>query len=165
MPDEIQQPVEPDSQAVSTSDATALPARPDCAFQRDDWLSFGITTLLTLLAYLCSLAPDVTLTNTGILSTAAMYAGVGPPPGYPLWTIYSWLFVKLIPVSNIAWRVSVGSAVAAALASGLVALMVSRSGKTLLDEAPGLTRLGLTRSPKQKKGRFAERVMGIGIDA
>jgi hypothetical protein len=62
------------------------------------------------------------------------------PPGFPVWTLYSWLFVKLLPVSNIAWRVAVGSAVAAALASGLVALMVSRGGKMLLESTPRLAR-------------------------
>src|SRR5262249_9408792 len=68
-----------------------------------------------------------------LISTGAAYGGVVHPPGYPVWTIYSWLFVKLLPYSNIAWRVTVGSAVAAALASGLVALMVSRGGQLLLE--------------------------------
>jgi hypothetical protein len=98
---------------------------------RADGLSFVIATLVTLAVYLFTLAPEVTVTWSGVMSTSATYGGVAPPPGYPAWTIYSWLFIKLLPFSNIAWRVAVGSAAAGALACGLVALMVSRSGKFL----------------------------------
>lgn len=50
---------------------------------------------------------------------------------------------ELLPVGNIAWRVAVGSGVAAALACGLVALMVSRAGAMLLETTPAFTRLKL----------------------
>src|SRR5689334_5677780 len=99
---------------VQYSGATGVSTRLDCA----DWLSFAVTTLLALTGYLLTLAPEVTLEWSGILGTAAMYGGVGPPQGYPVWTIYSWLFIKLLPFSNPAWRVAVGSAVAGALACG-----------------------------------------------
>src|SRR6266849_4602961 len=105
-------------------------------FQGTDWLSGGITVIVALVVYLWTMAPDVTLGLSGIFATGAAYAGVAHPPGFPVWTLYSWLFIKLLPVSNIAWRVAVGSAVAAALASGLVALMVSRGGKMFLESTP-----------------------------
>ena len=70
--------------------------------------------------------PDVTLEDSGELAVGSMYAGVPHPPGYPMWTIYSWGFTKILPFSNIAWRVAVSSAVAAALSCGLLALMISR---------------------------------------
>ena len=108
-------------------------------FQGIDWLSFGLTAVVTMAVYLLTLAPEVTLRYSGILSTSAKYAGVPHPPGYPVWTLYSWVFVTLLPFSNIAWRVAVGSAVAAALASGLVALMVSRSGSILLEDSAAFT--------------------------
>jgi len=108
-------------------------------FQRTDWLSFGLTTVVVLVVYLRTLAPEVTLEYSGILSTSAKYLGVAHPPGFPVWTLYSWLFVTLLPFSNIAWRVAVGSAVAAALACGLVALMVSRAGTMLLETTPAFT--------------------------
>src|SRR5439155_21267722 len=105
----------------------ALPATPVHApfFERTDWLSFWITTGLALAVYVYTLAPEVTLEFSGILSTGAMYAGVPAPPGYPLWTLYAWLFTVLLPVGNIAWRIAVSSAVAAAVACGVVALMGS----------------------------------------
>src|SRR4051794_39844400 len=84
-------------------------------FQAADWLSFSITTTLALIVYLWTLAPNVTLGLSGIYCVGAMYAAVPHPPGYPLWTIYAWLFTVTLPVSNIAWRVGVSSAVAGAL--------------------------------------------------
>jgi hypothetical protein len=109
--------------------------------ERVDWLSFGVTTLLALSVYLFTLAPEVSLGWSGALDVGAAYAGISPPPGYPAWTLYSWLFVRLIPFSNIAWRVAVGSAVAAALAGGLVAVTVSRGAKLLFDGTPAFLRL------------------------
>lgn len=110
-------------------------------FHTPDWLSFGVTALAMLAVYLCTLAPEVTLEYSGELSTSAKYGGVAHPPGFPVWTFYSWLFVNLCPFSNIAWRVALGSSVAAALASSLVALMVSRSGALLLENTPAFTNL------------------------
>jgi hypothetical protein len=71
-------------------------------FQRTDWLSFGVTGVVVCLVYLRTLAPEVTLEYSGILSPRAKYAGVPQPPGYPVWTLYSWLFATLLPFSNIA---------------------------------------------------------------
>ncbi|HXD00238.1 MAG TPA: DUF2723 domain-containing protein [Verrucomicrobiae bacterium] len=98
---------------------------------------------MLLAVYLWTLAPDVTLENSGMMATGATYGGIINPPGYPLWTIYSWLFTHLLPFSTIAWRVGVGSGVAATLAGGLVALMVSRGGKLLLENSPGFARRSL----------------------
>ena len=116
-------------------------------YQQADWLSFGATTLLALLVYLFTLAPDVGLDNSGVWSTAAAYGGVSSPPGYPLWTLWAWGFTKLLPFSNIAWRVTVSSAVAGALACGLIALMVSRGGTAILEQMPDIQRL----KPKEEK--------------
>ena len=110
-------------------------------FQRTDWLSFGAAGFVALTVYLCTLAPEVTLEMSGILATDAKYAGVAHPPGFPVWTIYSWLFTKLLPWSNIAWRVSVSSAVAGAIACGVISLIVSRVGAMILDGMPGFGRL------------------------
>ena len=39
----------------------------------------------------------------GELITGSMYAGIPHPPGYPVWTIYSWLWTVLVPWGNPAW--------------------------------------------------------------
>lgn len=91
--------------------------------------------------YWFSLSTDVGLGFSGIYSVGANYLGVPHPPGYPVWTIYGWLFTKLLPFSNIAWRLAISSAVAGALTCGVVALMVSRSSITLLAGITGLQKL------------------------
>jgi hypothetical protein len=93
-----------------------------------DWLAFGATTFAALIGYGFTLAPQVTLGFSGIFATAAMHGGVPHPPGYPLTVLWQQAFVVLLPVSNIAWRVAVSSAVAGALACGLIAAIVSRWG-------------------------------------
>jgi hypothetical protein len=67
-----------------------------------------------------------------------MWAGVPNPPGHPLWTVLTWLFIKLVPISTIAYRVALASAVASALACGLVALMVSRGSSMVMEGIPDL---------------------------
>lgn len=113
---------------------TALPGADD-RLDRVDGLAFGPTTAIAFVGYWFTLAPNLTLEYSGLMSTGAMYAGVPHVPGYPVWTLYSWVFTKLLPFSNIAWRVAVGSAVASAIACGLVALMVSRCGSILFAKA------------------------------
>jgi len=135
--DQPSQPPEP------AGPCSSEPASPVCSgpfFQATDWLAFGITALVALVVYLCSLAPQTTLEFSGTLSTSAKYAGVAYPPGFPVWTFYSWIFVTVLPFSNIAWRVALGSAVAASLACGLVALIVSRTGTMLVEHTGPLCR-------------------------
>ena len=101
-------------------------------FRRWDWIAFAITTLVVFIGYFYTLAPDLTLEDSGELAVASYYAGVPHPPGYPVWTIYTWIFTWLFPFSNIAWRVGLSSAVAGAFSAGLVALLVSRGSSMLM---------------------------------
>lgn len=107
--------------------------KPPPLFRTADWLCFGITTLVMFLAYFYTLAPDLTLEDSGELAVGSYYAGVPHPPGYPVWTVYTWFFTVILPFSNIAWRVAVSSAVAGALTCGLVAMMVSRGSSMLME--------------------------------
>src|SRR5438876_5209056 len=102
-------------------------------FRRIDWVSFLVTTLVVFIGYYLTLAPDLTLEDSGELATGSFYAGVPHPPGYPVWTIFTWLFTVLVPVWNIAWRVALASAVAGALACGLIALIASRGSSMILE--------------------------------
>src|SRR3989442_13315756 len=110
----------------------AKPATPPL-FRRIDWLTFGVTALLVFIGYYLTLAPDLTLEDSGELATGSFWAGVPHPPGYPVWTLFTWLFTVLAPVSNIAWRVALASAVAGALACGLIALIASRGCSMILE--------------------------------
>jgi tetratricopeptide (TPR) repeat protein len=104
-------------------------------FRRVDWITFGVVSFLVFVGYWITLAPNLTLEDSGELAVASYYAGVPHPPGYPVWTIYTWLF-SLIPFSNVAWRVGLSSAVAGALSCGLLALLVSRGSSLLLEGIP-----------------------------
>ncbi len=129
-------PVAPVKTAKPGFPASVPPTPPAPAgpmFQRQDWVAFAVTTLIAMVGYLWTLAPDVTLEDSGELAVASYYAGVPHPPGYPVWTLYTWLFTVILPFSNIAWRVGVSSAVAAALSSGVLAMMVSRVSSLMLD--------------------------------
>src|SRR6267378_2895196 len=75
-------------------------------FQRTDWLSFGLSVVIALAVYLYTISPEVTLESSGMYATGAMYRSVGPPPGCPTWTLYAWLFTRILPFSNIAWHVA-----------------------------------------------------------
>jgi hypothetical protein len=144
--DSLQPQAEADISAAPPVGEKTAPALAGPFFERTDWLAFSITAALLLVVYLCTLAPDVTLQESGTLATGAAYAGVPDTVGLPVWTIYSWLFTRMLPFSTIAWRVAVGSAVAASLASGMVALMVSSGGKLLFENSPDFTR----RNPSEK---------------
>jgi tetratricopeptide (TPR) repeat protein len=123
-------------QPAPPTKGSAAPAAPPAhvppLYRGIDWWTFSVTTLLVFIGYWWTLAPDLTLEDCGELAVASMYAGVPHPPGYPVWTIYSWFFT-LLPISNIAYRVALSSAVAGALSCGLVALMVSRGSSMMIE--------------------------------
>src|ERR1700691_146332 len=75
-------------------------------FRKTDCLTLAITVGVVWVVYFMCLAPEVTLEDSGELCTASYYAGIPHPPGYPFWTIYTWLWTVLVPFKNIAWRVA-----------------------------------------------------------
>jgi tetratricopeptide (TPR) repeat protein len=120
--------------AKDKSPGPAFPAGPKPPlFRRVDWITFWVTTLLTFIGYYLTLAPNLTLEDSGELAVGSQYASVPHPPGYPVWTIYTWLFTVLVPVSNIAWRVALSSAVAGAFACGMIGLITSRSCSLMVE--------------------------------
>src|SRR3989442_10302015 len=100
--------------------------------RRIDWLTFGITTLVVFIGYYLTLAPDLTLEDSGELAVGSFYAGVPHPPGYPGWTIFTYLFTVLVPYSNVAWRVALASAVLGGRGGGGVGAGGLRGGRVSL---------------------------------
>lgn len=101
-------------------------------FRKQDWIAFLVTFLCVWAGYYLTLAPEVTLEDSGELATGSFYAGIPHPPGYPVWTIYTWLWAAMLPIKNVAWRVALGEATSGALAAGLLALLVSRGSGLLI---------------------------------
>src|SRR6266516_838099 len=79
--------------------------------------------LVALLLYCCTLAPTVTLTDSGELIVVAHGLGVAHPPGVPLWVMLAHL-ASLVPLGNVAVRINFSSALFAALASAMLTLVV-----------------------------------------
>jgi tetratricopeptide (TPR) repeat protein len=102
-------------------------------FRRFDWLALLITFAAIWAVYLWTLAPEVTLEDSGELCTGSFYAGIPHPPGYPFWAIWSWFWTAILPFGNVAWRVEVGQSFASAMGCGLLALMVSRGSSMLIE--------------------------------
>lgn len=115
-----------------------IPAVTPPLFRRIDWLTFFVTTLCVWIGYYWTLSPDLGLEDSGELAVASLYAGIPHPPGYPVWTLYTYMWANWLPIGNIAWRVALGEATAGAFACGLLGLLVSRGSSMLME---GITQL------------------------
>src|SRR5215831_13501891 len=106
----------PPAKKSSTGTTPAKPAasapKTPPFFRPIDWLTLVVVTTLVMVAYWLTLAPEVTLEDSGELATGSFYAGIPHPPGYPVWTVYTYFWCKLLPIHNVAWRVALGEAFA-----------------------------------------------------
>src|SRR5882757_2617439 len=80
--------------------------------------------VVAALLYTLTLAPTVTLVDSGELILAAWGTGVAHPPGFPLWVMLAHL-ASLLPFGNVAVRINFSSALFAALACGMLTLVVA----------------------------------------
>jgi hypothetical protein len=87
-------------------------------------LCAGAVFIVTLLLYTWTLAPTVTLVDSGELILAAWGMGVAHPPGFPLWVMLAHL-ASVLPFGNVAVRINFSSALFAALACATVTLVVA----------------------------------------
>jgi hypothetical protein len=87
-----------------------------------------VTAGLALIIYLLTIAPDLTWENFGgdggELITASVTLGIPHPPGYPMYLLVGKL-ASLIPIGSVAYRFNLLSAVALALAAGILTATVS----------------------------------------
>src|SRR6266487_2984089 len=91
---------------------------------RVELLCTGTVFLAALLLYSWTLAPTVTLTDSGELIVVARGLGIAHPPGVPLWVILAHL-ASLVPLGNVAARINFSSALFAALACAMLTLVVA----------------------------------------
>ncbi len=116
-------------------------------FTKLDWAAFWTAGLLAFAVYFFTLGPSVGLEDSGELATAGAHLGVPHPPGYPFWTLCSWIFCKVffwvtyMGHPTPAWAISCFSAVAGALAAACTAMLICRSSRDFITEdgdAPGV---------------------------
>jgi len=104
-----------------------------------------LVAVLALAVYARTLAPGVTLVDSGELIVAARNLGVAHPPGFPLYVLLAHA-ATWAPFGNVAQRVNAASAVFAAAAAAVTALC-------LRELVPGLPP---PSSPREKRrGRKA----------
>ncbi|MCC6356027.1 MAG: DUF2723 domain-containing protein, partial [Verrucomicrobiae bacterium] len=110
----------------------------------DRWVA-AACGLIAFAVYVYTLAPNVTLEDSGEFITAAMHFGVPHPPGYPSWSLLSWLFATLIPFGNVAWRVNLVSAVCGGLSIGIFCLLMIHSSRWLMRGIRGASSAAIDR--------------------
>jgi hypothetical protein len=91
---------------------------------RAELLCAGAVFLVALFLYSWTLAPTVTLVDSGELIVAAQSLGVAHPPGFPLHVMLAHL-ASLVPIGNVAVRVNFASAIFAALGAAMLTLVVA----------------------------------------
>ncbi|MFA7173362.1 MAG: DUF2723 domain-containing protein [Kiritimatiellia bacterium] len=110
-------------------------------FRRIDWSAFWAATIIALLVYFITLGPSVSLEDSGELAVAGDHLGVPHPPGYPIWTMCAWLFVRIFSFVTFrgqptpAWSISLMSAFFGALAAGITAMLITRSASDIMRDA------------------------------
>lgn len=86
----------------------------------------GLVFLVSLALYSLTLAPTVTLVDSGELIVAARSLGVAHPPGFPLYLLLAHL-ATLAPFGGVAARVNFASAIFGALACAMLTLVVAEA--------------------------------------
>lgn len=84
-----------------------------------------------LALYALTLAPTVGAGDAAELALAAQRGAIPHPPGYPLWGMAAWLFVRLpflAQAGDAAWRANLFSAACAAAAVGFLVALARRLG-------------------------------------
>ncbi|XP_052768549.1 transmembrane protein 260-like isoform X2 [Mya arenaria] len=86
------------------------------------WIYSGVV----LAVYVYTMYPSIPGGDSGELITAAHELGVAHPPGYPVFTLLSWLAIRLIPMGSVAWRVNLLNAAMSAGAAFVFSLAIYR---------------------------------------
>lgn len=115
--------------------------------------------IASLVLYACTLAPTVTLVDSGELIVAARNLGVAHPPGFPLYVLLAHL-ATLVPIGNVAVRVNCASALFAALASSVVTLVVIEA--MITERLPVLANQARKKSERGKSGKKGRRTGASG---
>ncbi|MCG8456821.1 MAG: DUF2723 domain-containing protein, partial [Holophagales bacterium] len=138
--------------ARGTDAETFRPGRPDL------WIGVGLGGL-SIGVYLLGACPTIFVGDSGELVAAAATLGIPHPSGYPLYVLLGNLWIQVMPLGSVAWRMSVFSAVFAAAA----VMMLYACGRELrLGRWPStLAALGLAFAPSFWSQANVQRVYSL----
>jgi hypothetical protein len=114
------------------------PRLPDAA------LEVAAVVLVALAAFTWRLLPDVGFWDTAIFQAAPPVLGLTHPTGFPTFNLLGWLWTTVLPLGTAAYELNLLTAVAAALAVGLVHLVARQLGSGRLVAASAALACGLT---------------------
>jgi tetratricopeptide (TPR) repeat protein len=126
---------------MTKDDASDLLLKRGSFFRRIDWAAFWTATILSFAVFFFTLGPSVTLEDSGELAVAGDYLGVPHPPGYPIWTMCVFVFARAFEWVTFrgqptpAWSIAMASAFFGALATGLTAMLITRSASDILKDS------------------------------
>lgn len=83
--------------------------------------------------YLHTLTPTIGLHDSGDMVTAAYLLGIPHPTGYPLYCLLGKLWMTILPIGNIVYRMNLASALCASLACMMVYFIILKVGSNLSD--------------------------------
>ncbi|MDI6752729.1 MAG: DUF2723 domain-containing protein, partial [bacterium] len=95
------------------------PIRPE-PFKRIDYVFGLLVFFVSFGVYLVTLTPTIGFHDSGEFIAVAHTLGIAHPPGYPLYTLFGKLFITLVPIGNIAFRMNMESSLFASLAVMMV---------------------------------------------
>jgi hypothetical protein len=138
--------------------AGALPARRRwlCWEKAADLATFAIA----LSFYVLTTAPGLLPADSGEFQIVAALGGVAHPPGYALYSMLGWLFVRLVPVGSAAFRLNLMSALLAAATLTLVGAATRRWSAHLFGGREGDERTGRGRGAAIGAGLAAALTLG-----
>jgi len=88
----------------------------------------GVVSLVLAMVFAAGACPTIYVGDSGELATAAYTLGIPHPPGYPLYVLVGKLWTLLVPVGEVAWRLSLLSAACGGAACGVLYAVVRRAG-------------------------------------
>ncbi|MFH1859524.1 MAG: DUF2723 domain-containing protein [bacterium] len=91
--------------------------------------------LAALFTYLYTLTPDIGFHDCGDMVPAVVNLGVCHPPGYPFFCLLGKLFISLVPIGNIAYRMNFLSSLFASATVMMVYFIVVRVGQSIIQSS------------------------------
>jgi hypothetical protein len=119
-----------------------LPASPIETAKKDYFFAL-ILTLLALAAYIRTLAPDILYGDSAEFQCLAYTFGITHSTGYPTYLLLGRL-LGFLPINSPAWRISLLSAVCAAITVGGVYLLARQFTRSRVGAALGAVSLGIS---------------------